>query len=68
MLLPRKIHWFFLFQGVLIARTVEIATVRGTAASNEYFSGGEGASGGVVLYFAVIDGGEGVAVGDGAQG
>ena len=61
-------HWFFLFQNVLVSGTVHIAAVGGSSSCDEDGASWEGACWGIVLYFAVVDGGETVAVGDGAEG
>lgn len=67
MLLPCEDHRLLLVKDILVPGTIQVAVVGRASSSDEYLSGWEGAGRGIVLYFAVVDGGETIAVGDGAE-
>lgn len=67
MLLPCEDHRLLLVEDVLVPGTIEVAVVGRASPGDEYLSGWEGAGRGIVLYFAIVDGGETIAVGDGAE-
>lgn len=62
-----KYHGFFLLQSVLISREVQIATIWGPSPSDEDFPSWQSTSRSIVLYFAVVDSCEGIAIGDGTE-
>lgn len=68
MFLPSKVHGLPFLKPILFPGRVEVALTTGASSSDEDLSSGEGACRCVVLYLAVIDGGEGVAVGQRTQG
>ena len=67
MLLPGEVHWLLTLKHVLFPRAVKKALVARPSSRDEDLAGGQSAGRCIVLYFAVVDGGEGVAVGEGAE-